>query len=44
MSQMMDDSIDEMLLRLHLSGRKIGDGGGDIAQASIGEDAAQASK
>jgi hypothetical protein len=35
LTQMMDDSIEEMLLRLHLSGRKIEDGGADIAQASV---------
>lgn len=37
LTQMMNDSIDEMLLRLHLSGKKIEEGGGDIAQASEGE-------
>jgi hypothetical protein len=40
LSQMMGDSIDEMLLRLRLSGRKIEEGGGDLAQASI-DDGAQ---
>lgn len=48
LTQMMNDSIEEMLLRLHLSGRKIEDGGADIAQASAEGDtqdaAAQALK